>query len=80
MQLVKEQMKLAANMAANGEWEQAKSMLKRARADAELARLLFREEAEKSETMAAVERGRRLKEPYETQVEANKQPNDRDLP
>ena len=78
MQLAKEQVKAAERMAANKEWEQAGSMLKRAQADADIALLLFHEEAEKSETMAAVER-RQLREKNEVPVEENNQSNERNM-
>ena len=79
MQLAKEQMKLAEGMAANDEWEQADSMMRRAQADADLALLLFQETAEKSETMAGVER-RQLREQNEVPVEENNQSNGRNIP
>ena len=79
MGLAREQMKLAEKMAANEEWDQAESMLKRAQADADLSRLLFQEEAEKSETMAAMER-RRLREQSEVQVEKNNPSKGRNMP
>ena len=66
-------------MAASDKWDQAESMLKRAKADADLALLLFQEEAEKSETMAAVER-RQLWEQNEVPVEENNQSNERNVP
>jgi hypothetical protein len=43
MQLAKEQMKLAERMAANEEWEQAESMLKRAQAVGRINALLSRD-------------------------------------
>ena len=80
MQLAKEQMKLAEEMAANEQWEQAESMLKRAQADAKLARLLFQEEVEKSVTMAAVKKGCRLREHNEALEKKDNQSNERNLP
>jgi hypothetical protein len=79
MQLAKEQIKLAEGMAANDEWEQAESMMERAQADADLALLLFQETAEKSETMAAVERERQLSEENEVPVEEHNQSNERNI-
>jgi hypothetical protein len=79
MGLAREQMKLAEKLAANEEWDQAESMLKRAQADADLALLLFQEEAEKSETMAAAKR-RRLREQKEVPLEESNQLNERNIP
>ena len=62
MKLARKQLKLAEEIAENDEWAQAEMMLFRAKADAELALLLFHEDAEKSETRAAVERVRQLRE------------------
>lgn len=62
LQLAKEELELAKKLAAKGEKEQAKSMLLRAEADAELAVSLSRGDAEKSEAEAAVERVRQLRQ------------------
>ena len=61
LQLAKEELGKAKQLAANGEKAQAKSMLTRAEADSEMAVALAREEAEKVEALAAVERVRQLK-------------------
>jgi hypothetical protein len=62
LQLAKEELELAKGLAAKGEKEQAASMLLRAEADAELAVVLSREDAEKSEAQAAVARARQLRQ------------------
>jgi hypothetical protein len=62
LQLAKEELELAKGLAAKGEKEQAASMLLRAEADAELAVVLSRGDAEKSEAQAAVERVRQLRQ------------------
>jgi len=62
LQLAKEELELAKGLAAKDEKEQAVSMLQRAQADAELAVLLSREDTEKSEAQAAVERVRQLRQ------------------
>jgi outer membrane murein-binding lipoprotein Lpp len=61
LQLAKEELELAKKLAAKGEKEEAKTMLLRAEADAELAVVLSHGDAEKSEAMAAVERVRQLR-------------------
>lgn len=60
LQLAKEELEAARRLSANGEKEQAKSMLLRAEADAELAISLSRKDAEISEAKAAVERVHQL--------------------
>ena len=62
LQLAKEELELAKGLAAKGEKKKAASMLLRAEADAELAVALSREDAEKSEARAAVERVRQLRQ------------------
>jgi hypothetical protein len=62
LQLAKEELNKAKTLAANGEDEMAASMLLRAEADAELAVLLSREDAEKSEARAAVARVHELRQ------------------
>jgi hypothetical protein len=62
LQLAKEELELAKGLAAKGEKEQAASMLLRAEADAELAVVLSREDAERSEAQAAVARARQLRQ------------------
>ena len=79
MQLAKEQMKRAERMAAVEKWKQAESMIRRAQADATLALLLLQEEAEKTETMAAVKRGR-LREQNDVPVEEDKPSDERNSP
>ena len=61
LQLAKEQLELARELAAKGKQEEAESMLLRAEADAELALVLSREEAQKVEALAALERVRKLR-------------------
>ena len=56
LQLAKEELARAKGLAVNDEREMADSMLRRAEADAELAVLLSREDAEKEEAKAAVAR------------------------
>lgn len=62
LQLAKEELNKAKTLAANGEDEMAASMLLRAEADAELAVLLSREDAEKTEAQAAVARVHELRQ------------------
>jgi hypothetical protein len=62
LQLAREELELARGLAAKGEKKEAASMLLRAEADAELAVVLSRGDAEKSEAMAAVERVRQLRQ------------------
>jgi hypothetical protein len=62
LQLAKEELQQAKALAAKGEEEEAASMLKRSESDAELAVVLSREDAEKAEAMAAVERARQLRQ------------------
>lgn len=60
LQLAKEELQKAEKLAANSEPEMADSMLLRAEADAELAVLLSREDAEKTAAEDAVTRVRRF--------------------
>lgn len=62
LQLAKEELELARRMAEKGDKKEAMSMLSRAEADAELAVVLSRGDAEKTEAIAAVERVRLLKQ------------------
>jgi hypothetical protein len=62
LQLAKEELENAKRLAANGEKERAASMLSRAEVDAELAVALSREDAEKAEARAAVDRVRQLRQ------------------
>lgn len=62
LQLAKEELERARALSAKGEKEEAKSMLLRAEADAELAVALSREDAEKMEARAAMERVRKLRQ------------------
>lgn len=62
LQLAKEELGNAQALANKDENEKAESMLLRAQADAELAVALSRENAEKSEALAAVERVRQLRQ------------------
>jgi len=60
LQLAKEELGRAQDLAERGEKDQAASQLLRAEADAELAILLSQEQAEKSEAAQAMERVRQL--------------------
>jgi len=62
LQLAKEELERAKILAASGEKDQASSLLRRAEVDAELAVALSREDAEKSEARAAVNRVRQLRQ------------------
>lgn len=62
LQLAREELELARELAAKGEKEKAASMLLRAEADAELAVALSRGDAEKAEALAAIERVRQLRQ------------------
>ena len=61
LQLAKEELQNAKALAANDEKERAVSMLSRAEADAELAVALSREDAERAEARAAVDRVHQLR-------------------
>jgi hypothetical protein len=62
LQLAKEGLEKAKELAANGEKEQAESMLLRAQADAELAIVLSRGDADKTEATLAYERVKKLQQ------------------
>jgi hypothetical protein len=62
LQLAKEELGRAKTLAANDEKDKADSMLMRAEVDAELAVALSREDTEKTEAKAAVERVRQLRQ------------------
>ena len=62
LQLAKEELENAKGLAANGDKEQAESMLLRAQADAELAVALSRGDADKTEATEAIERVRQLRQ------------------
>lgn len=61
LQLAREGLAKAEKLSKDGEPEQARSMLMRAEADAELAVALSRESADKSEAEAAIEKVRQLR-------------------
>lgn len=61
LQLAKEELEAAAALHEKGQKEEAESLLKRAEADAELAVVLSRADAEKKDAEAAVERVRLLR-------------------
>lgn len=61
LQLAREELESAKQLAAKGQKEKADSMLMRSEADSELAVALSRTDAEKKEAMAAVERARQLR-------------------
>ena len=60
LQLAKEELDRAKSMAEKGDRDEAASQLLRAEADAELAVVLSREQAEKTEATQAMERVRQL--------------------
>jgi hypothetical protein len=60
LQLARESLAKAVKLQAQGDAAQARSLLTRAEADAELAVVLSQEEAEKQEAAKAVERVRQL--------------------
>jgi regulator of protease activity HflC (stomatin/prohibitin superfamily) len=62
LQLAKEELEKAKVLAANGEKEQAESMLLRAQADAELAIVLSHGDADKTEATQALERVKKLRQ------------------
>ncbi|MCK9196944.1 MAG: hypothetical protein M0P16_08185 [Syntrophales bacterium] len=62
LQLAKEELELARGLAAKGDKKEARSMLLRAEADAELAVVLSHGDAQKAEATAAVERVRKLQQ------------------
>jgi len=62
LQLAKEELGRAKALAADDQQEKANSMLARAEVDAELAVALSREDTEKTEANAAVERVRQLRQ------------------
>lgn len=61
LQLAKEELETAKILAAKGEKEQSESMLSRAQADAELAIALSRGDTDKSESLLALEKVRKLR-------------------
>jgi hypothetical protein len=71
LQLAKEELGKAKGLAANGEDDMAASMLLRAEVDAELAVLLSREDTEKAEAAAAVERVHELRQANDQSVTPN---------
>lgn len=62
LQLAKEGLEKAEALAANGDKEQAESMLIRAQADAELAIVLSKGDADKTEAKQAFERVKKLQQ------------------
>ncbi|MGB8297815.1 MAG: DUF4398 domain-containing protein [Polyangia bacterium] len=62
LQLAKEELENAKALAAKDEKERAVSMLSRAEADAELAVALSREDAERADAQAAMDRVRQLRQ------------------
>jgi hypothetical protein len=64
LQLAKEELGNAEALAKAGDRERADSMLLRAQADAQLAVALSREDVEKNESLAAVERVRQLRQDH----------------
>ena len=62
LQLAKEELENGRKLAANGDKEQAESMLMRAQADGELAVALSRGDADKAEATQAIERVRQLRQ------------------
>jgi hypothetical protein len=74
LQLAKEELGNAEALAKGGDPERANSMLRRAEADAQLAVALSREEVEKNESLAAVERVRQLRQDHNLPVVEGTQP------
>ncbi len=64
LQFAKESLARAIKLANDGYPEQAKSLLTRAEADAELAVLLSREDAQGREALQAIERVRQLRQDH----------------
>jgi hypothetical protein len=62
LQLAKEELVKAKELAADGEKEEAESMLTRAETDGELAVALSHSDADKTEAKQAIERVRKLRE------------------
>lgn len=62
LQLAKEGLEKAKALSANGDREEAESMLLRAQADAELAVALSRGDSDKKESTEAIERVRQLRQ------------------
>jgi len=65
LELARQELDQARGLSKGGEKARAASMLLRAEADAELAVLLSREEAQKSDALAAVARARQLRQDNE---------------
>lgn len=61
LQLAKEELEMARGLSAKNEPEKAESMLLRAEADAELAVLLSKQDTERTEAKAAIERVHQLR-------------------
>lgn len=61
LQLAKEELESAKKLSAKGDKEEARSMLTRAEADAELAIILSHKDTEKTEAREAVERVHQLR-------------------
>ncbi len=73
LQLAKEELERAKGLAAEGEKEQAASLLTRAEADAELAITLSHEQAEKTEAENAIERVRQLRKDNQLPMQRSNQ-------
>jgi hypothetical protein len=73
LQLAKEELERAEALAAQGEKEQAASLVTRAEADAELAIALSHEQDEKTEAAKAMERVRKLREDNQLPIERSNQ-------
>jgi len=80
LQLAKKELERAEELYATGEQTKAESMLDRAKADAELSLALAREDSEKSEARAAVERARHLKQGNRYALRRNDLSAERNLP
>lgn len=72
LQLAKEELGNAEALAEQGDRDRADSMLLRAEADAQLAVALSREDVEKNESLAAVERVRQIRQDHNLPTEGNK--------
>jgi Domain of unknown function (DUF4398) len=71
LQLAKEELDGAQRLAGHGDKEEAQSLLLRAQADGELAVVLSRGDAEKTEATQAIERVRKLRQDNQLPEERN---------
>jgi hypothetical protein len=71
LQLAKEELDNAQRLATKGDKDQAQSLLLRAQADGELAVVLSRGDADKTEAIQAIERVRKLRQDNQLPEERN---------